>query len=118
MTEMITWGILIYNKNNKDINTNKSHKSLFRIKRSKNNIFQNLLKKKKDIVKKYFMHVNDCHYKWKDIVLYAYYMKSWPVKENLLTVENEFLCSIIFKAKKFSNCKYDEIEGDVNIIQN
>ena len=66
MKELLTWGILIYNRN-----TIRDRK-MYRIRRSKNNAIRLLIKKKMDVIKTHYLRSPEGgRYKLVDIVTFA-----------------------------------------------
>lgn len=113
MKELLTWGILIYNRNSVKATT------LFKIQRSKNALNERTIQKKLNIIKSYFMkpeHAN-CfiHYRIKDIIMYALHSKSPRPKQDYSPMHQK-LVELINDNRRSSRLN-DPVSAETNIMK-
>ena len=84
--ELLTWGILIYNKNT------IRDKRMYRIKRSKNNAIRQLIKKKIDIIKTHYLQTPEGgKYRVRDVVAFAHLTKDSHFQYNYHPLHTKLL---------------------------
>jgi hypothetical protein len=70
---LLTWGILIYNRNSVRAS------ALFKIQRSKNTLNSTTINKKLNLIKSYYLKAGNAgffwHYRLKDVLMFAFFTK-------------------------------------------
>jgi hypothetical protein len=113
MKELLTWGILIYNRNSTKATT------LFKIQRSKNTLNERTIQKKLNIIKSYFLKPDYAnyfiHYCIKDVIMYALHSKSLRPKHDYSSMHQK-LVELIYDNRRSSRVN-DLVSAEINIMK-
>lgn len=113
MKELLTWGILIYNRNSVKAS------SLFKIQRSKNALNERTIQKKLNLIKSYYLKPDYAgyfwHYRIKDVLMYAYYTKTDRPRQDY-TFMHQKLIEVIFDTRRSAKVS-EPISAETNIMQ-
>lgn len=116
MTELITWGIILYNRNSIQNN------SFVSFQRPRNNIHKKILEKKWELIKSHYLRLKDTtstiKYNKNDIVLFGYFLQCNPRRINLNNFYLQKLIEIIFDNGRKSNYIIGStVQKEVSVIE-
>ena len=109
MKKLLTWGILIYNKNT--VRDNK----MYKMERSKNKILKELIRKKKQIIHGYYTKTSEGgRYRLKDVIYFAMMSKTMNYRSHFQTLHTK-LVDLVTDTRKSTIST--QIDSQLNTIQ-
>lgn len=117
MKELLTWGIIVYNKNSVRESTFQS------IQRSKNSIYLKIIRKKEEIIRTYYSRsksiTSTTQYRTRDLIHYAHFLRTTNLKA--LSNYNLFLSHLVdlvfHSGKRANNISCATVNRETNVIQ-